>query len=107
MNVYTLKEAAKGVWFPLRGDTLGGCRDLGRSIGGTPSLPPTRSRTIRSSIRRFSRAEIPVGYNVNDDRRHGRRFYVQMPDGSEQEIHAGEAMPRREGARPRRPDAKD
>jgi len=104
-NVYALKEVAPGAWFPMRGDRTEQGPDLGEYwrynfaagnvVGNDPQFDPS-----------IFTAKIPVGYNVSD-RRHGDRFYVRMPDGSEKQVHTGDAMPIVKVERPRRPDGKD
>ncbi len=104
------RKPPRAFGFPCAATRSGKSRGLSRSIGDSTSPPPMQSPTIRTSIRPFSRRKSPLATtsSTSCDTDCARRFYVLMPDGSEQEIHVGDAMPLVKGRNSRRrPDAKE
>ena len=103
-EVQTLKEIQPGIWFPLRASmveedvpNMGSYRRYDYraedAVANDPHFDPA-----------IFIAAIPSGWMVNDLRQPARRTYVTNEDGTQLEIHVGDAMPRMKADTAQRPD---
>ena len=99
LDVYTLHEAAKGVWFPTAARAI---TDHGEP--NTITQFDYRADDAVANDPKFDAKvfvpEIPGGYMFTDNR-DGRHSYVRWRDGTDHEVKPGEPVPR-DPAQPRK-----
>jgi RNA polymerase sigma factor (sigma-70 family) len=103
-EVQTLKEIQPGIWFPLRASmveedvpNMGSYRRYDYRAEDAVANDPHFDTAIFT-------AAIPSGWIVNDVRQPVRRTYVTNEDGTQLEIHTGDALPRMKAGIAQRPD---